>query len=106
MVFADTLSRAHLTEDGEEINEEEINAQIHMICSNTASDEKTRKMQEMTQRDKVLQQLKILITNESSKQKSDLTGEILSYWPFQEELSVINGTIYKGHRIVILKLIR
>ena len=43
MIFADTLSRAHLKEDGEEINEEEINAQIHMICSNTASDEKTRK---------------------------------------------------------------
>ena len=26
MVFADTLSSAHLKEDGEEINEEEINA--------------------------------------------------------------------------------
>ena len=52
-----------------------------MICSNTASDEKTRKIQEMTQKD-----------NGQSKQKSDLTGEILCYWSFQEELSVINGT--------------
>ena len=51
MIFVDTLSRAHLKEDGEEINEEEINAQIHMICSNTASDEKMRKIQEMTQKD-------------------------------------------------------
>ena len=106
MIFADTLSRAHLKEDGEEINEEEINAQIHMICSNTASDEKTRKIQEMTQKDDVLQQLKIFITNGWPKQKSDLTGEILSYWSFQEKLSVINGTIYKGHRIVIPKLMR
>ena len=102
----DTLSRAHLKEDGEEINEEEINAQIHMICSNAASDEKTRKIQEMTQKDDVLQQLKIFITNGWPKQKSDLTGEILSYWSFQEKLSVINGTIYKGHRIVIPKLMR
>ena len=39
MIFAETLSRAHLKEDGEEINEEETNAQIHIICSNTASDE-------------------------------------------------------------------
>ena len=77
-----------------------------MICSNTASDEKTRKIQEMTQKDDVLQQLKIFITNGWPKQKSDLTGEILSYWSFQEELSVINGTIYKGHRIVIPKLMR
>ena len=48
-IFADTFSRAHLKEDREEINEEEINAQIHMICSNTGSGEKTSKMQEMTQ---------------------------------------------------------
>ena len=34
-----------------------------------------------------------------------MTGEILSYWSFQEQ-SVINGTIYKGHRIVIPKLMR
>ena len=54
MIFADTLSRAHLKEDGEEINEEETNAQIHMICSNAASDEKTRNIQEMTQKDYVL----------------------------------------------------
>ena len=45
-----------------------------MICSNTASDEKTRKIQEMTQKDDVLQQLKILITNGWPKQKSELTG--------------------------------
>ena len=58
MIFADTLSRAHLKEDGEEINEEELIAQIHMICSNTASDEK-KNIQEITQKDDVLQQLKI-----------------------------------------------
>ena len=75
-----------------------------MICSNTTSDEKTRKIQEMTQKDDVLQQLKIFIKNGWPKRKSDLTGEILSYWSFQE-LSV-NGTIYKGHRIVIPKLMR
>ena len=64
MIFADTLSRAHLKEDGEETNKEEINAQIHMICSNTVSDEETRKIQEMTPKDDVLHRLlKIFITN-------------------------------------------
>ena len=42
MIYGDTLSRAHLKEDGKEINKEEINAEKHMIRSNTASDEKTR----------------------------------------------------------------
>ena len=60
------------------INEEEINAQIHMTCCITASDEKTRKIQEMTQKYDALQQLKIFITNGWPKQKTDLTGEILS----------------------------
>ena len=83
MIFAYTLSRAHLKEDGEEINEEDINAQIHMICSNTASYEKTRKIQETTQEDDVLQQLKKFITNGWPKQKCDLTGQNLSYWSFQ-----------------------
>ena len=50
-----------------------------MICSNTASDEKTRKIQEMTQKDDVPQQLKIFDTNGWPKQKGDLTGEILSH---------------------------
>ena len=77
-----------------------------MICSNTASYEKRRKIQEMTQKDEALQQLKIFITNGWPKQKIDLTGKILSNWSFQEELLVINGTIYKRHRIVILKLLR
>ena len=73
MIHADTLSRAHLKEDGEEINEEEINAQIHMIRSNTASDEKTRKVQEMTPKDDVLHRfLKVFITNGWPKQKNDL----------------------------------
>ena len=45
-----------------------------MICCNAASDEKTRKIQEMTQKDNVLQQLKILNTNGLPKQKSELTG--------------------------------
>ena len=64
MIFADTLSRAHLKEDGEETNKEEINAQIHMICSNTVSDEETRKIQERTPKDDVLHRLlKIFITN-------------------------------------------
>ena len=60
----------------------------------------------MTQKDNVLQQLKIFITNGWPKQKSDLTGEVLSYWSFQEELSVINRTVYKGHRIVIPNLMQ
>ena len=77
-----------------------------MTCSGTASDEKIRKIQKMTQKDDVLQQLKIFITNGWQKQKCDLTGEILSYWSFQKELSVINETIYKGHRIFIPKLMR
>ena len=42
----------------------------------------------MTQKDNVLQQLKI----------SQMDG--------QEELSVINGTVYKGHRIVIPNLMQ
>ena len=59
MIYGDTLSRAHLKEDGKQINKEEINAEKHMIRSNTASDEKTRQIQEMTQKDNVLQHLKI-----------------------------------------------
>ena len=50
MTFAYTFSRAHLKEDEEVINEEEINAQMHMICSNAESNETTRKVQEMTKK--------------------------------------------------------
>ena len=38
----------------------------------------------MTQKDNILPQLKIFITNGWPKQQSDLTGEMLSYWSFQD----------------------
>ena len=47
----------------------------------------------MTQKDDVLQQLKIFITNGWPKRKSDLTGEILSYWSFQENYQSMEQSI-------------
>ena len=41
------------------------------------------------------------ITRGWPKKRNGLQEELICYWSFREELSVIDGVIYKGERIVI-----
>ena len=96
MVFADALSRAHIMEESEEILEEELNAQVHMVYKNgTASDEMMNVIQIATDEDQVLKILKEYIVEGWPNSNRITCGEVASYCSYQEELSILNGIIYK-----------
>ena len=101
-VLADTMSRAHLQETAEEIAEKELNAQIHMIKENAAAtQQKLEEIQHEVQKDTIMLILVEYINSGWPKKRNGLQEKLKCYWSFREELSVIDGIIYKGEIIVI-----
>ena len=97
MFLADTVSRAHLSETAEEIEEEEMVAYIHMIYqSRSVSDERIDEIKRET--DKKIQKLH---SDWMATQEKTVPLPIRCYWSYREEMSEINGLIFKGERIVI-----
>ena len=61
MILADTLSRVHTEETGEEIPEEELVAQVHMVYDNSyASDQKLVGIKQETTKDPVLSEMQVM----------------------------------------------
>ena len=102
MILADTLSRAHVMDMDEKLPEEDGIAQIHMIYANcAATDEKLETIKQETCLDLHLKTLLWYINNGWPRNKEDVSEVLRVYWSYKEDLSVINGIIFKGERIVI-----
>ena len=95
-ILGDTLSRACLQETAEEIPEKELDAENHMMQENTVAIlQKIDETQNGTRKDMIM----IMLIKYG--QKNELQKEVKCFWPFREELSLTDGIIYKGERIVI-----
>ena len=101
-ILADTLSHAHLEDVTEEIPEEQLVTQVHMVYSNAAATQ--NKMEEIkmeTARDETLMKIKEYIIEGWPNRKEEVSDDMKLYWSYKEELSVISGVIFKGERLVI-----
>ena len=102
MLLADTVSRAHLSETAEEIGDEEMVAHIHMSYkSRSVSDERIEDIKRETDKDQYLQKIKTFIQTGWPLKRRQVPLQIRCYWSHREELSEINGLIFKGERIVL-----
>ena len=102
MFLADTVSRAHLSEAAEQIEEEEMVVHIHMIYqSRSVSDERIEEIKRETDKDQYLQKIKNSIQTGSPLKRRQVPLQIRCYWSYREELSEINGPIYNGECIMI-----
>ena len=54
-----------------------------------------------TDKDTALQLLKTMIIKGWAEKRADVPNELLPYWSFRDELSVTDGVIFKGQRIVV-----
>ena len=70
------------------------------------SDKALTKVSTATAEDEVLQELISHISNGFPEDKSHLAPELKTYWPYRDELSVENGVIYRGTRVVIPATLR
>ena len=73
LIIPDTLSRAHLNKIAEEIPEDEINAQIHMVYANCLDVRDLEKIKVATREDKTLSEIKQYILDGWPEQKKILS---------------------------------
>ena len=101
LLLADALSRSYLNES-EDIFNGDIETHVGMIIENLpVSNEIMRKFQIETQKDEVLQNVIKFIQMGWPESKSEVPDMIKPYFYFREELSVVNGIVFKNSCIVV-----
>ncbi|OWF56513.1 Transposon Ty3-I Gag-Pol polyprotein [Mizuhopecten yessoensis] len=109
MYTADTLSRASV-KDVHDDSTKAMNHDVEMYVdciykSLPVTDAKLDEIRRATQQDGTMNRLARVIVDDWPDERHDCTSDMFPYWNFREELTVINGLVFKGTRIVIpLKL--
>ena len=110
MYIADFLSRASLPHSHDKTNDYDIFS-LELENMNFAeflriSDTRLQQIQKLTCSDCQLQTLKTTILAGWPNCKDEIHPSIREFWSMQEELTMQNGIIYKGHRVIIPKAMR
>ena len=104
---ADTLSRKYLPPEPEDNMTDDLDLHVHMVTKNLpVSDQKMKQLRLATSADTQLQSLMSVINLGWPEARSDCPPNITEFWNFRDELSVIDGIILKGHRILVPKALR
>jgi hypothetical protein len=103
MLLADHLSRSFLPETKEVLIPNMHINDIHLIAHMPIAPEMYAKFQKETAEDEELQQLQDIIFEGWPELKSDLAHSLRPYWTFRDEISVIDGLMYKENKIVVPK---
>ena len=103
MYLADTLSRAFLNSSENSQGEFE---RVNAVKFLTIPENRLEHIKRSTDEDEVLQQLKTVIQQGWLDTKEQLTPTIAVYFGYRDELSVYNGLVFKGERLIIPKPMR
>ena len=95
----DALSEAYLPNTEED--DKSLEYRIHLLVIYPISEHKLREIQNATENDQVLQKLKKLILDGFPDSKSSTPAELIPYFQVHSELSIAEGLIFKGDKIVI-----
>ena len=95
LVVADTLSRLPNSTEHETID---LDVRVDRVRFQT---DHLNSIRESTQNDPILKQLSETIVMGWPSEMKELPMCLRNYWPYRDELSVIDGIIMKGCRIVI-----
>ena len=98
MYLADTLSRAFLpTTENTQEEFERVNA-IKLL---PMTDERLEEMRNSTRNDAVLRQLNEVIQTGWPEVKEGLPAALAPYFCFRDEMSIYDGLVFKGERLLI-----
>ena len=95
---AETLSRLHFNEV-DDIHEA-FDAQVHLVVTNLP-DQKMLDLQASTASDPNVQQLIAVIKEGWPDHRNSCPPSVKPFWNYRDELSVMEGLVFKGERIVI-----
>ncbi|CAB4008143.1 Transposon Ty3-G Gag-Pol poly [Paramuricea clavata] len=103
MFLADTLSRASVPGDGKSGPEFET---INMMKYLPISDERLKGIQRETKSEESLQVLTTVIRQGWPEQKEYLPNVVAPYFNIRDEMSIQDGLVFTGERVVILQAMR
>ena len=99
LFIADTLSRSFLQETKEELESEcEVNTIKNHL---SVSDETYTKFQSETAKDQELCMLKQTVLEGWPNMKNQLPTPLRQYWSFRDEITHMDGILFKGDRIIV-----
>ncbi|KAK3084719.1 hypothetical protein FSP39_017965 [Pinctada imbricata] len=105
MYISDALSRAYLSETKETLVDEDLD--INSIeQSLPMSAEKLAQFKLCTAQDDQLQSLAETVVQGWPENRHDVPMNIRAYWHYRDEISFINGLLYKGSAIIIPSALR
>jgi hypothetical protein len=97
-VIADCLSRAPITADTIQLPILQVH---YTTCQLNCTQDQMQQLRESTRKDDTLTLLKEIVTQGWPEQIKDLPPELHPYWTFREAITVADGLLLKGNRIII-----
>lgn len=96
--IADTLSRAYLEEETEQLLDRDL--KVHQLSECLPiSEEKLRAIKQATVAEKELQMVLAVVKTGWPKQITSVPPAIRKYWTFKEELKISEGLLFKNTRL-------
>ena len=106
LYVADTLSRSYLQETKEQlVSETEINA-INPKSYLPISPEKYAQFQRETAKDLELKALSSVILKGWPDNREDVSPAVRQYWSYRDELTCLDGLLFKGDKIIVPKTLQ
>ena len=105
---ADTLSRQSLPigTDGFDMTSD-LEAQVHCVVTNLPlHDNKMTEIRDATAKDLLLQQLITMIHQGWPPNRQNCMKKLVEFWNYRDELTELNGIVFKGTKILIPEALR
>ena len=99
MYLADTLSRAYLPSDS--TTRETVFDKVNMVSFLPIRQERLTQIRSATEQDESLQMLRSVILQGWPETKDQIPVQITPYFNLRDELSVQDGLIFRGERVVV-----
>lgn len=107
MYFADTLSRASYDDKNFDIIESDIEAQVNLLYAYSyISPQKYDMLKQESAVDVELQELIKVCKEGWPNEKKFVSDLIKPYWQYRDELTELDGVVYKSDQLVIPKSMR
>lgn len=105
MYISDTLSRAYLNESTETLVDNELDVNI-LEAHLPVSPSKLQELKQATANDEILQKLVRVVVSGWPEERSRTEESVRQFWNYRDEITVIDGLLYKGQRLIIPKSAR
>jgi transposase InsO family protein len=102
MYIADTLSRAYIPDDDTSKDTEiDVSLRVHTLTDLPVSEDRLQRIKQETLVDNTLVCLMQMVENGWPRYRKNCDPLIRQYWPFRDEVHMIEGVLFKGECIII-----